>query len=58
MEMNDQLQEVGKAQLSKSGKAVMLYFDKPSEIAMVSVKSMKKLLNQDWKYIKIRKPTD
>jgi hypothetical protein len=54
--MSDQLQEVGKARLSKSGKAVMLYFDEPSEMAMVSVKSMKELLNKSWSYIKIRKP--
>jgi hypothetical protein len=54
----NKLEEVGKAQLSKSGKAVMLYFTKPSEVAMVSVKSIKQLLSGDWSYIKIRRPTN
>jgi len=55
--MSEQPEEVGKAQLSKSGKAVMFYFDKPVDVAMVSVKSMKELLSGSWSYIKIRRPS-
>jgi len=55
--MSEQPEEVGKAQLSKSGKAIMFHFDKPVDVAMVSVESMKKLLDKEWSYIKIRRPS-
>jgi hypothetical protein len=57
LKMNEQPEEVGKAKLSKSGKAVMFYFDKPTEVAMVSVRSMKSLLNGEWNYVKLRRPS-